>query len=158
MSAEFGEQYGEMQGQGQMRRGDGHGIGNPMAMEHQTMTEGMHIGGPHGTTPTAVEGMHGGPHGTTPTAMEGMHQQQQPQLRRSGSSSSSSSEDDGEGGRRKKGTKGKMMREKLGGEGQEGEQHHPASAEHITSTEGGEEAGQKKGMMEKIKEKIPGMH
>ncbi|KAJ1269651.1 hypothetical protein BS78_07G228100 [Paspalum vaginatum] len=68
-------------------------------------------------------------------------------LHRSGSSSSSSSsEDDGMGGRRKKGLKEKMP----GG-------HKAEDQQHATGTTEGT-AGEKKGIMDKIKEKLPGQH
>uniref|UniRef100_A0A0E0MF85 Dehydrin n=1 Tax=Oryza punctata TaxID=4537 RepID=A0A0E0MF85_ORYPU len=98
-------------------------------------------------------------------------------LRRSGSSSSSSSsEDDGMGGRRKKGIKEKI-KEKLPG-GNKGNQQQ--QQEHTTTTTGGAygpqghdtkittgahgsattdgAGGENKGIMDKIKEKLPGQH
>ncbi|MCD9643753.1 hypothetical protein HAX54_031423 [Datura stramonium] len=85
----------------------------------------------------------------------------QQQLRRSGSSSSSSSDDDGEGGRRKKkkGIKEKIKETLTGGADDDNnkkltDQQQPAQ----TTPTGEAEEGEKKGMMEKIKVKIPGMH
>ncbi|KAF0897114.1 hypothetical protein E2562_033665 [Oryza meyeriana var. granulata] len=96
-------------------------------------------------------------------------------LQRSGSSSSS--EDDGMGGRRKKGIKEKI-KEKLPG-GNKGEQQHTmggtgtgaaygqqghgtgmtgntgTTGAHGTTTT---DTGEKKGLMDKIKEKLPGQH
>ncbi|NP_001105419.1 dehydrin DHN1 [Zea mays] len=96
-------------------------------------------------------------------------------LHRSGSSSSSSSEDDGMGGRRKKGIKEKIKEKLPGGHkddqhatattgGAYGQQGHTGSAygqqghtggSYATGTEG---TGEKKGIMDKIKEKLPGQH
>ncbi|CAO2148788.1 unnamed protein product [Urochloa humidicola] len=89
-------------------------------------------------------------------------------LRRSGSSSSSSSEDDGMGGRRKKGIKEKIKEKLPGGNkdsnkqdmatgGAVGQQGHAAGATG-TGVHGTEGTGEKKGVMEKIKEKLPGQH
>ncbi|KAK0603946.1 hypothetical protein LWI29_010474 [Acer saccharum] len=84
-----------------------------------------------------------------------------------GSSSSSSSEDEGTGIRKKKGMKEKI-KEKIPGVG-----HRDDKPQHMgaTTTPGGgygisagegqyqqEHGHQKKGMMEKIKEKLPGQH
>ncbi|XP_003576169.2 water stress-inducible protein Rab21 [Brachypodium distachyon] len=93
-------------------------------------------------------------------------------LRRSGGSSSSSSEDDGVGGRRKKGMKEKIKEKLPGGNKQADEQQMAGvgqQAGHTTGATGtgtgtagtdGAEAttGEKKGVMEKIKEKLPGQH
>ncbi|KAK4490676.1 hypothetical protein RD792_001368 [Penstemon davidsonii] len=95
-------------------------------------------------------------------------------LRRSGSSSSSSSEDDGQGGRRKKGLKEKV-KEKLPGGGHKttapgygtgggGQATTGTGAGGYGTTGTGGYGGveepqhEKKGMMEKIKEKLPGGH
>ncbi|XP_010029743.2 dehydrin DHN1 [Eucalyptus grandis] len=88
-------------------------------------------------------------------------------LQRSGSSGSSSSEDDGQGGRRKKGIKEKI-KEKIPGMGskdepQQQQQQQAGSYPTSTAVSGGygAEMGQqqeKKGMMDKIKEKLPGHH
>ncbi|CAL4988328.1 unnamed protein product [Urochloa decumbens] len=89
-------------------------------------------------------------------------------LHRSGSSSSSSSEDDGVGGRRKKGIKEKIKEKLPGGSkdsskhqdmatgGAVGQQGHAAATG--TGVHGTEATGEKKGVMEKIKEKLPGQH
>ena len=90
-------------------------------------------------------------------------------LQRSGSSSSSSSsEDDGMGGRRKKGIKEKI-KEKLPG-GHKDEQHQTtatggaygqqghAGMTSGTGAHGTQGTGEKKGLMDKIKEKLPGQH
>ncbi|OEL36757.1 hypothetical protein BAE44_0002224 [Dichanthelium oligosanthes] len=143
-------------------------------MEHQ----GQHV---HATT--GVEG-YGNPvaaqeHGGDATGMAGAGGQVQPAaeehrsrgiLHRSGSSSSSSSsEDDGMGGRRKKGLKEKI-KEKLPGGHKDNQQsqataaggaygqaagHAGAAAGHGTDGTG---EGEKKGLMDKIKEKLPGHH
>ncbi|OEL27908.1 hypothetical protein BAE44_0011073 [Dichanthelium oligosanthes] len=91
-------------------------------------------------------------------------------LHRSGSSSSSSSEDDGMGGRRKKGIKEKI-KEKLPGGHKNDQQHATATGgaygqqghTGMTGTGTGgtyatEGTGEKKGIMDKIKEKLPGQH
>ncbi|CAN1814002.1 Dehydrin Xero 1 [Linum perenne] len=81
-------------------------------------------------------------------------------LHRSGSSSSSSSsEDDGLGGRRKKDKSMKQkIKEKL--PGQKGQ--HTGQATSTTTPPGGyhsaDEPHHKKGIMEKIKDKLPGSH
>uniref|UniRef100_J3N856 Dehydrin n=1 Tax=Oryza brachyantha TaxID=4533 RepID=J3N856_ORYBR len=152
--------------------------GNPVgagAGHGQMGTGGM---GTHGTT----GGM--GTHGTTGTGTGGQFQPMREEhktggvLQRSGSSSSSSSEDDGMGGRRKKGIKEKI-KEKLPG-GNKGQQHtmggtgtgagaygqqgHGTGITGTTGTTGAHgtttttETGEKKGIMDKIKEKLPGQH
>ncbi|CAJ1973054.1 unnamed protein product [Sphenostylis stenocarpa] len=94
------------------------------------------------------------------------------ELRRSSSSSSSSSEDDGQGGRRKKGVKDKI-KEKVPGR-KNMEQHSPPTTTTTstttavtgvphptpppTATDPNPNHPQKKGIMEKIKEKLPGHH
>ncbi len=91
-------------------------------------------------------------------------------LHRSGSSSTSSSEDDGVGGRRKKGLKEKI-KEKVPG-GHKTDEYGQAQATtggygKTTGTTGyggvppstaGHQEPEKKGMTEKIKEKLPGQH
>ncbi|KAJ9551746.1 hypothetical protein OSB04_015791 [Centaurea solstitialis] len=101
------------------------------------------------------------------------------QLGRTGSSSSSSSEDDGQGGRRKK-KKGLMqkIKEKLPGHKNKDQEEVPASVYTATTkvtvtkpagppdeprpefikVEHHEEEHEKKGFMEKIKDKLPGHH
>ncbi|KAF8766056.1 hypothetical protein HU200_007903 [Digitaria exilis] len=107
-------------------------------------------------------------------------------LHRSGSSSSSSSEDDGMGGRRKKGIKEKIKEKLPGGHkddqqgmatgGAYGQQGHTGMTGTGTgatygqqghtgmtgtgtgATYGTEGTGEKKGIMDKIKEKLPGQH
>ncbi|VAI50516.1 unnamed protein product [Triticum turgidum subsp. durum] len=102
-------------------------------------------------------------------------------LQRSGSSSSSSSsEDDGMGGRRKKGIKDKIKEKLPGGHGDQqqttdntyGQQGHTAGMAGTggtygqpghtgmagTGTHGTDGTGEKKGIMDKIKEKLPGQH
>ncbi|CAM0943550.1 unnamed protein product [Alopecurus aequalis] len=103
-------------------------------------------------------------------------------LHRSGSSSSSSSEDDGMGGRRKKGIKEKIKEKLPGGHGDQqhtaatggayGQQGHTGMTTGTDATYGQEghtgmtgtgahgttATGEKKGMMDKIKEKLPGQH
>ena len=149
--------------------GAGHGQMGTAGMGTHGTTGGM---GTHGTT----GGM--GTHGTTGTGggqflpMREEHKTGGV-LQRSGSSSSSSSEDDGMGGRRKKGIKEKI-KEKLPG-GNKGEQQHAmggtggaygqqghgtgmttgTTGAHGTTTT---DTGEKKGIMDKIKEKLPGQH
>ncbi|KAM3224305.1 hypothetical protein ACQJBY_057602 [Aegilops geniculata] len=92
-------------------------------------------------------------------------------LQRSGSSSSSSSsEDDGMGGRRKKGIKDKIKEKLPGSHGDQqqtagtyGQQGHTGTAG--TGGNYGQPGhtgmagtGEKKGIMDKIKEKLPGQH
>ncbi|KAM3260874.1 hypothetical protein ACQJBY_051868 [Aegilops geniculata] len=98
-------------------------------------------------------------------------------LHRSGSSSSSSSsEDDGMGGRRKKGMKEKI-KEKLPGGHKDNQQHMATGTGtggaygpgtgtggaygqqgHAGMAGAGTGTGEKKGIMDKIKEKLPGQH
>ncbi|KAM3244493.1 hypothetical protein ACQJBY_056056 [Aegilops geniculata] len=90
-------------------------------------------------------------------------------LQRSGSSSSSSSEDDGMGGRRKKSIKEKIKEKLPGGHGDQqhtdgttatggayGQPGHTGMTG--TGTHGTDGTGEKKGIMDKIKEKLPGQH
>nr|ALL25870.1 dehydrin3 [Hordeum vulgare subsp. spontaneum] len=107
-------------------------------------------------------------------------------LQRSGSSSSSSSEDDGMGGRRKKGLKDKIKEKLPGGHGdqqqtggtygQHGHTGMTATGEHGATATGGtygqqghtgmtgtgahgtDGTGERKGIKDKIKEKLPGQH
>ncbi|XP_074310435.1 dehydrin DHN1-like [Silene latifolia] len=90
------------------------------------------------------------------------------QLRRSGSSSSSSSEDDGLGGRRKKKGLKEKIKEKLPG-GHKQEEYSTGTTGYgaTTTTTGydaqhgrfaGTEQHEKKGIMDKIKDKLPGSH
>uniref|UniRef100_A0A0E0MF90 Dehydrin n=1 Tax=Oryza punctata TaxID=4537 RepID=A0A0E0MF90_ORYPU len=151
--------------------------GNPVgtgAGHGQMGTGGM---GTHGTT----GGM--GMHGTTGTGTGAGGGQFQPMreehktggvLQRSGSSSSSSSEDDGMGGRRKKGIKEKIkeklpggnkgeQQQTMGGTGAAyGQQGHGTGMTGATGTTGAHgtttDTGEKKGIMDKIKEKLPGQH
>jgi hypothetical protein len=143
--------------------------GNPVA-GHGTGTGAMGMG----TTGTGGMGM--GTHGTgTGAGMGGQFQPTREEhktggiLHRSGSSSSSSSsEDDGMGGRRKKGMKEKI-KEKLPGGNKKQDEHqqmgtgtygqhgHTGMTGTGTGTTG-HETGEKKGVMDKIKEKLPGQH
>uniref|UniRef100_A0A0D9XRU3 Dehydrin n=1 Tax=Leersia perrieri TaxID=77586 RepID=A0A0D9XRU3_9ORYZ len=147
----------------------------------------MEYQGPHATGHIDEHGNHPVNTGHTPTAMGAGHIQEPARedkktdgiLRRSGSSSSSSSsEDDGMGGRRKKGIKEKI-KEKLPG----GKKNEPQQQEHTKTTTGGAygpqghgtetsiettgahgttttegATGEKKGLKDKIKEKLPGQH
>uniref|UniRef100_A0A0D9XRU4 Dehydrin n=1 Tax=Leersia perrieri TaxID=77586 RepID=A0A0D9XRU4_9ORYZ len=97
-------------------------------------------------------------------------------LHRSGSSSSSSSssEDDGMGGRRKKGMKEKIKEKLPGGHkdsqqqqmmgntggayGQQGHAGMTGAGTGVHGAEYGNNTGEKKGFMDKIKEKLPGQH
>ncbi|XP_049382557.1 desiccation-related protein clone PCC27-04-like [Solanum stenotomum] len=138
-------------------------------MAHKGTSQGqMHLTDEHGNRvhqidePNAIQGIAMGfaPAGTCSDTMKKDHYdegQQQQQLRRSGSSSSSSSEDDGEGGRRKKkkGIKEKIKETLTGGADEGVQTIIPTPTPTPTCEAGG---GEKKGMMEKIKEKIPGMH
>ncbi|TVU25569.1 hypothetical protein EJB05_28070 [Eragrostis curvula] len=142
--------------------------GNPIA-GHGTGTGGMGMG-------TGTGGMGMGTHGTG-AGMGGQFQPHREEhktggiLHRSGSSSSSSSESDGEGGRRKKGIKEKIkeklpgghkdQQQQMGTGGMYGQQGMAGTGTHGqtgtgTGTYGHEGTGEKKGMMEKIKEKLPG--
>lgn len=118
---------------------------------------------PYGTA--GATGHHQGHHQKEHGGLTGM-------LHRSGSSSSSSSsEDDGHGGRRKKKGLKDKLKEKLPGKGH-GDDFTPAyggghKADYTpgygsTTTPGGYGAAgqpqEKKGMMDKIKEKLPGGH
>ncbi|CAN6371842.1 unnamed protein product [Urochloa humidicola] len=91
-------------------------------------------------------------------------------LHRSGSSSSSSSssEDDGMGGRRKKGLKDKI-KEKLPGGHKDSQQNQATAAGGTYGQSGyagtttahgtdGTGKGEKKGLVDKIKDKLPGHH
>ena len=131
--------------------------GNPI---HHTGTTGAHGTGVPGT------------HGPGMTGVGLQHGQQQGHgqgiLHRSGSSSSSSSEDDGQGGRRKKGIKEKIKEKMPGGGHKEQQQQYDTIAPGgyggthgtATGTYGTEQPHpqEKKGVMEKIKEKLPGGH
>ncbi|XP_015065211.1 desiccation-related protein clone PCC27-04 [Solanum pennellii] len=133
-------------------------------MAHNGTSQGqLHLIDEHGNRvhqiddPNAIQGIAMGfaPAGTSSDTMKKEHHEGQ-QLRHSCSSNSSSSEDDGERGRRKK-KKGikKKIKETLTGGAEEGVQTTiPISIS--TPTSSGEV--EKKGIMEKIKEKIPGMH
>nr|UEC49814.1 dehydrin 1 [Actinidia deliciosa] len=89
---------------------------------------------------------------------------QHQQLPRSGSSSSSSSEDDGLGGRRKKKELREKNKEKLtnptGAHHKNRQNHNTATTTTTTTTTPGTgvEHHEKKGVMDKIKEKLPGTH
>ncbi|XP_059281385.1 abscisic acid and environmental stress-inducible protein TAS14-like [Lycium ferocissimum] len=139
--------------------------------QHVTSQDQMHLVDEHGN------GVHEGtPMGSTPTtgtvthddAMkkghEHQHEGQQQLHRRSGSSSSSSSEDDGEGGRRKKKGIKEKIKDKLTGDtthhddNKELTDHQQPPQTTTTTTPCAETEGEDKGMMDKIKEKIPGMH
>nr|APH07539.1 DHN4 short isoform [Cynodon dactylon x Cynodon transvaalensis] len=146
--------------------------GNPVA-GHGTGTGEMGMG-THGTTGTGGMGM--GTHGTgTGAGMGGQFQPTREEhktggiLHRSGSSSSSSSEDDGMGGRRKKGIKDKIKEKLPGGHkddqqqmgtGTYGQQGHTGMTGSTGTGTGtyGHETGEKKGIMDKIKERLPGQH
>ncbi|CAL4988079.1 unnamed protein product [Urochloa decumbens] len=130
------------------------------------------VPGATGHVPTGVTGTHGAATGAAfPHAGEhktgGI-------LRRSGSSSSSSSssEDDGMGGRRKKGLKEKIKEKMPGGhtenQGQTATGAYGGTTGYTGTTGTGTTGGtyspttggphEKKGVMEKIKEKLPGGH
>uniref|UniRef100_A0A0D9XRU6 Dehydrin n=1 Tax=Leersia perrieri TaxID=77586 RepID=A0A0D9XRU6_9ORYZ len=158
------DEYGNPVGTG---TGAGHGQMAPGGM------------GTHGTTGGI------GTHGTTGATTGGQFQPMREEhktggvLQRSGSSSSSSSEDDGMGGRRKKGIKEKIKEKLPGNKGEQQQQHtmggtgtgtgatygqqgHGTGMTGATGTTGAHgtttETGEKKGIMDKIKEKLPGQH
>ncbi|KAL2552840.1 dehydrin DHN1-like [Forsythia ovata] len=175
--AEYGEQYGD-----QMRRTDEYEKPVHHAAGGTTGEYGTTGGttGEYGTTGGTV-GEYGttGKYGTTgtqggigygTTEDAGLTGEHQGQLRRSGSSSSSS-EDDGEGGRRKKGLKDNI-KEKLTGGNKEDQTYNLTGGDkedqtyYSTSTNtnpvsagyevAGERNEEKKGMMGKIIDKLPG--
>ncbi|XP_057952619.1 dehydrin Xero 1-like [Malania oleifera] len=133
--------------------GTGRQGGMAMSGQHQMHDAASMTGGQHGTIPGGTA-MHGGSGQMMPQqehdASRGMHH-------RSGSSSSSDSEDDGEGGRRKK----KGLKERLPGHRHDDQTHKSA-----TTTPCGpgaydatvDQQQEKKGIMGKIKEKLPGHH
>ncbi|KAF8692783.1 hypothetical protein HU200_016452 [Digitaria exilis] len=137
-------------------------------MEHQ----GQHVHATAGTegygNPVAAQPQQHGGQVMEPAAAE--EQRSRGILHRSGSSSSSSSsEDDGMGGRRKKGLKEKI-KEKLPGKNKDGQQTaaggtaaygqqgHAGTAAPAGHATAGTTEGEKKGVMDKIKEKLPGHH
>ncbi|KAF8659115.1 hypothetical protein HU200_058765 [Digitaria exilis] len=144
-----------------------------MAQQHGHATTGVDAYG----NPVAVQG-HGQAVAGVPAAGTGAPQfqpaaavEQKPRgilHRSSSSSSSSSSEDDGMGGRRKKGIKQKIKEKLPGGKktnqpqpqagttGTYGQAGH-AGVTGPVGTHGGA-TGEKKGIMDKIKEKLPGHH
>nr|XP_043634365.1 dehydrin Xero 1-like [Erigeron canadensis] len=164
-----GEQYMKQEGQYKTSPTD-HEYGHQNQLHSNTAAAGHHEMGTniHSTTAAA----HGGIGNTTGTTMgttgHGYEEGKQHGgiLHRTGSGSSSSSEDDGEGGRRKK--KGVMdkIKEKLpGGEhGGVDDQYKNTSATSTTIGGGaggghgyeGEQGHEKKGLMDKIKDKLPG--
>ncbi|KAK1693396.1 hypothetical protein QYE76_010093 [Lolium multiflorum] len=156
-----------MEYQGQQQHGRVDEYGNPIAgAGHGGLTGGM--GGHGGVGTGAAAGGHFQPMREEHKAGGILH--------RSGSSSSSSSdEDDGMGGRRKKGMKEKIKEKLPGGHGGQqqatgtyGQQGHTGMTgtggtygqqghTGMTGT-GTHGAGEKKGIMDKIKEKLPGQH
>ncbi|XP_037445018.1 dehydrin DHN3-like [Triticum dicoccoides] len=167
-----------MEYQGQQQQGQSANrvdeYGNPVAGHGTGM--GAHGGGGTG----AATGGHFQP-------LKDEHQAGGGILHRSGSSSSSSSEDDGMGGRRKKGIKEKIKEKLPGGHGDQqqtadtyGQQGHigmtSSTGAHGTTAIGGtygqqghtgmsgnethgtDDTGEKKGIMDKIKEKLPEQH
>ncbi|KAJ1262687.1 hypothetical protein BS78_09G128800 [Paspalum vaginatum] len=142
------------------------GYGNPVAAHHQ-----------HGGDTTGMPG-HGeaGGAGGQFQPVAGEEHRSRGILHRSGSSSSSSSsEDDGMGGRRKKGLKEKIKEKLPGGHkdnqqnqaagtgagaGAYGQQGHAGISGGAAGSHGTDGTGnsEKKGLMDKIKEKLPGHH
>nr|ADT80797.1 dehydrin [Paeonia suffruticosa] len=138
-----------------------------------TTSSGMRGGPPRPTPPAGLE-THGGAGiggvpmtaTTDPVPVGASHGGEK--LHRSGSSSSSSSEDDGQGGRRKKGIKEKIKEKMPGGGHKEQQQQYDTIAPGGYGGTHGTAAGtygteqphpqEKKGVMEKIKEKLPGGH
>ncbi|GJN40198.1 hypothetical protein PR202_gb29379 [Eleusine coracana subsp. coracana] len=152
-------------------------------MEHQgqhghgTTEYGNNPVSGHGVdTTTGVVGHGAGPGGAPPAGTGAAEEQRSRGIlhRSNSSSSSSSSEDDGMGGRRKKGIKEKI-KEKLpggnknkdnqnqqpvtGGAAAHGQQGHAATTGAAGEVHGVDATtGEKKGFMDKIKEKLPGHH
>ncbi|XP_049382559.1 water stress-inducible protein Rab21-like [Solanum stenotomum] len=130
-------------------------VTNEDQMQQLSGEHGITQGGAMGVAPTA---------GTHDDTMKKEHEGQL-HLHRSGSSSSSSSEDDGEGGRRKKKGITEKIKETLTGAGgtthddkkEIGHDQHQTS-QTTTTASVENERDDKKGMMDKIKDKIPGMH
>ncbi|CAL4981229.1 unnamed protein product [Urochloa decumbens] len=170
--------YGQQAGYGPIGTGthDVGGYGGSGQPAYGGTGTGVHdaggLGGATGHVPTGVTGTHGAATGAAfPHAGEhktgGI-------LRRSGSSSSSSSssEDDGMGGRRKKGLKEKIKEKMPGGhtenQGQTATGAYGGTTGYTGTTGTGTTGGtyspttggphEKKGVMEKIKEKLPGVH
>ncbi|PVH34077.1 hypothetical protein PAHAL_8G133200 [Panicum hallii] len=164
--------YGQQGQHGHGTTGRVDQYGNPVGgVGHGTTgTGGMGYGGTTGTGGMGQLGEHGGA-GMGGGQFQPVREEHKTGgvLHRSGSSSSSSSEDDGMGGRRKKGIKEKI-KEKLPG-GHKDDQHTTATGgaygqqghTGMTGTGTGgtyttEGTGEKKGIMDKIKEKLPGQH
>ncbi|KAG5547876.1 hypothetical protein RHGRI_013526 [Rhododendron griersonianum] len=138
----------------------------------ETVVEGVPLTGTHphgGAVPPTEAAVHGGVTGVG-AATRGEHRPLGEQLRRSSSSSSSSSEDDGQGGRRKK---KKGLKEKLKEilPGKHKDEHAPqtgsypaplssAAAPRSSTAAPGHHPHEheKKGIIEKIKKKLPGTH
>ncbi|CAK7339694.1 unnamed protein product [Dovyalis caffra] len=129
--------------------------GNPTGQRTGTTDGGYGSAGVGYGTATTGAGQYGGAPVSAGTGIGTggeYNKEQQGKLHRSGSAGSSSSEDDGQGGRRKKGIK-----EKLTGTGYEND------PSNVTSTAPGgyssaEQTHEKKGIIDKIKEKLPGSH
>ncbi|KAL7582792.1 hypothetical protein Lser_V15G45724 [Lactuca serriola] len=163
-------------------------FGRPMHLTGVATTEdsGLHAGTTIGSDLKTHDGTHVAP--TIPEAVPGGAgagtavpcggEGERREIGRSGSSSSSSSEDDGQGGRRKK-KKGLMqkIKEKLPGhknkEEKAPEKVYTATTKISVTTPAGplgkpkpefvrvehhEEEHEKKGLMDKIKDKLPGHH
>ncbi|KAI3708086.1 hypothetical protein L2E82_37130 [Cichorium intybus] len=160
-------------------------FGRPMHLTGVATTEesGPHTGTTIGSdlkthdTPMIPEAVLGG--AGVEKAVPGDAEGEKQQFGRSGSSSSSSSEDDGQGGRRKKNKKGLMqkIKEKLPGhknkEEKAPEMVYTATTKISVTTPPGppgepkpefigveyhEEEHEKKGLMDKIMDKLPGHH
>ncbi|KAL2537583.1 Embryogenic cell protein 40 [Forsythia ovata] len=137
--------------------------GNRMHLTGVATTAGDDVGVVYVGTATAAAGV---VHGETGGREFGIGEEQQ-QLHRFSSSSSSSSEDDGQGGRRKKGLKEKIKDKLTSGKYRDKYEtataHSATSVTPTTTTVGSATSTttinhEKKGVMEKIKEKLPGHH
>ncbi|CAN6362906.1 unnamed protein product [Urochloa humidicola] len=168
-------EYGQQGQHGHGTTGRVDQYGNPIGagVGHGTTGTGGGMGTGYGTTGTGGMGQlgeHGGA-GMGGGQFQPVREEHKTGgiLHRSGSSSSSSSEDDGMGGRRKKGIKEKIKEKMPGGHkddqhatatgGTYGQQGHTGMTGTGTGgTYGTEGTGEKKGIMDKIKEKLPGQH
>ncbi|KAL5788637.1 hypothetical protein ACOSP7_005586 [Xanthoceras sorbifolium] len=124
----------------------------------------------HGVEHRGQTGEHGGNLGTqigAERAKEKDELDRGGEIQRSSSSSSGSSEDDGQGGRRKKKGLKDKIKEKFSGGSKNKDDHHTAQTKTVTATtttttgtgvSGQHQEHEKKSVMEKIKEKLPGHH
>ncbi|XP_038902144.1 late embryogenesis abundant protein-like isoform X2 [Benincasa hispida] len=135
--------------------------GNPVQLTDE-FGNPMHLTGVVATSPSKLDSTTTTPAGDDVAQTQLTREAHDGSPRRSSSSSSSSSEDDGQGGRRKKKGLTQKIKEKLTGSGKHkeagttGAEHHQSTTV-TTSTVEHQEHG-KKGVMEKIKERLPGHH